>query len=65
MISYQEARRLVRVLADQRIHISIHMVRRRIRVSRPVAKRLLRELEWEGVVGPPSPGGTREVLSHA
>lgn len=64
MLSYQEAQSRVRELAEQHTRISTHMIRRRFRISAPVAKRLLRELEWEGVVGPAFPGGSREVLAH-
>lgn len=65
MMSYQKARTLVRGLAEEHTRISVDMICRRTRIPRPVAKRLLRELQWEGVVGPPSPGGSREVLIHA
>jgi ribosomal protein S25 len=64
MMNYDEALSRVRKLADEHTRISIHMICRRTRIPRPVAKRLLRELQWVGVVGPPSPGGSREVLTH-
>jgi DNA-binding IclR family transcriptional regulator len=65
MVGYREERSLIRALAEEHTRISVDMICRRIRIPRPAAKRLLRELEWDGVVGPPSPGGSREVLIHA
>jgi ribosomal protein S25 len=54
----------VRELAQQHTQISPDMVHRRLHISCPAGRRLLRQLEREGLVGPPSPGGSREVLKR-
>jgi len=55
----------VRELAQEHTAISPFMVHRRFRISRRGAAALLRELERQGVVGPPVGDGSRKVLSHA
>lgn len=55
----------VRELAQEHTSISPFMVHRRLRIPRRAAERLLRELEKEGLVGPPSQCGGRDVLTHA
>lgn len=54
----------VRGLALQHSYGSCWMIRRRFGFTHHQAEDCLRWLEQEGVVGPPYPGGTREVLRH-
>lgn len=54
----------VRELAQEHTRISPFMVRRRLRLPRRWAEEILEQLQQEGLVGPPSLGGSREVLKH-
>ena len=54
----------IRELAMEHTRISPMMVHRRLPIPRKAAEALLRELERQGVVGPPMGDGTREVLKH-
>lgn len=54
----------VRELALVHTFISPGMVHRRLRISRAAGEALLAQLEREGLVGPRSPGSSREVLKH-
>lgn len=54
----------VRDLARVHSAISPFMIHRRLRIGRRAAESLLRELEREGMVGPRSPGGSREVVNR-
>lgn len=54
----------VRELAEVHTAISPAMIHRRLRIPRRAGEALLRDLEREGVVGPRSPGGSREVIGR-
>lgn len=54
----------VRELALEHTFISPYMIHRRLRISRKGAEALLQELERQGIVGPRTGDGSREVLVH-
>lgn len=54
----------VRQLASEHTSISPGMILRRLRIPSAGGEALLAQLEWEGLVGPRLPGGSREVVSH-
>jgi S-DNA-T family DNA segregation ATPase FtsK/SpoIIIE len=49
-------------LAEEHNRISTSLLQRRLRIGYPRAARLVDMLEEAGVVGPPGPGGSREVV---
>jgi len=55
----------VKELALEHTQISPAMIHRRLPIPCKAAEALLRELERQGVVGSPAPGGSRQVLKHA
>jgi len=54
----------VRELAYVHRFISPAMIQRRLRIPRTAGEALLASLEREGLVGPRTPGSSREVLRH-
>lgn len=54
----------VREFTQEHRTVSPAMLHRRLRIPCQAGEELLRELEKEGIVGPPSPFGTREALRH-
>ena len=54
----------VRELASEHTFVSPAMIHRRLRIPRAAGEALLAQLEREGLVGPRSPGSSREVLGH-
>lgn len=54
----------VKAFALEHTSISPQMIHRRFRIDRKSGEALLRELERQGIVGPPVGDGSREVLGH-
>jgi len=54
----------VRELASEHTFVSPGMILRRLRIPSVGGEALLVQLEWEGLVGPRLPGGSREVLER-
>jgi len=43
---------------------SISMLQRKFRIGYTRSARIIEKLEEDGIIGPPSPSGTREVLDY-
>jgi len=54
----------VRELASEHTFVSPGMILRRLRIPSAAGEALLTRLEWEGLVGPRLPGGSRGVLER-